>query len=49
MRSRSGSGVRLDRILFLAQQTILKFQDPVTALFANQETEFPGQRVFYGH
>ncbi|GMT18642.1 hypothetical protein PFISCL1PPCAC_9939 [Pristionchus fissidentatus] len=41
MRSRSGSGVRLDRILFLAEQTIMKHQDPVTALFANQSENFP--------
>ncbi|PAV76210.1 hypothetical protein WR25_24343 [Diploscapter pachys] len=41
MRSRSGSGVRLDRILFLVEQTICKQQDAITALFANQK-EFPG-------
>ncbi|GMR41916.1 hypothetical protein PMAYCL1PPCAC_12111 [Pristionchus mayeri] len=41
MRARSGSGVRLDRILFLAEQTIIKHQDPVTALFANQSDTSP--------
>ncbi|CAD6186040.1 unnamed protein product [Caenorhabditis auriculariae] len=41
MRSRSGSGVRLDRILFLVEQTICEHQNAITALFANQK-EFPG-------
>lgn len=41
MRSRSGSGVRLDRILFMVEQTICSHQNPITALFANQK-DFPG-------
>uniref|UniRef100_A0A8R1DXZ7 Phosphorylase b kinase regulatory subunit n=1 Tax=Caenorhabditis japonica TaxID=281687 RepID=A0A8R1DXZ7_CAEJA len=41
MRSRSGSGVRLDRILFMVEQTIFSHQNPITALFANQK-DFPG-------
>ncbi|VDL80822.1 unnamed protein product [Nippostrongylus brasiliensis] len=41
MRSRSGSGVRLDRILFMVEQTICKYQNAITGLFANQK-EFPG-------
>uniref|UniRef100_A0A1I7XSQ6 Phosphorylase b kinase regulatory subunit n=1 Tax=Heterorhabditis bacteriophora TaxID=37862 RepID=A0A1I7XSQ6_HETBA len=41
MRSRSGSGVRLDRILFMVEQTIFTHQNAITALFANQK-EFPG-------
>ncbi|CAI4231506.1 unnamed protein product [Auanema sp. JU1783] len=41
MRSRSGSGVRLDRILLMVEQTIMKHQNAVTALFANKK-EFPG-------
>ncbi|CAJ0942792.1 unnamed protein product, partial [Mesorhabditis belari] len=43
MRSRSGSGVRLDRLLFLVEQTILKNQDAATGLFANNCLDFPGQ------
>lgn len=35
MRSRSGSGVRLDRLMYLAEKTILKYQNPITGLFAN--------------
>ncbi|CAL2037114.1 unnamed protein product [Caenorhabditis brenneri] len=41
MRSRTGSGVRLDRILFMVEQTICTHQNPITALFANQK-DFPG-------
>lgn len=35
MRSRSGSGVRLDRIMYVVEQTILKYQNPITGLFTN--------------
>ncbi|XGW13920.1 hypothetical protein V3C99_000306 [Haemonchus contortus] len=41
MRSRTGSGVRLDRILFMVDQTICKYQNAITGLFANQK-DFPG-------
>ncbi|KJH46430.1 phosphorylase kinase alpha/beta [Dictyocaulus viviparus] len=41
MRSRTGSGVRLDRILFMVEHTIFKYQNAITGLFAN-EKEFPG-------
>ncbi|KAE9419761.1 hypothetical protein Angca_005880 [Angiostrongylus cantonensis] len=41
MRSRSGSGLRLDRILFMVEHTIFKQQNAITGLFANQK-EFPG-------
>ncbi|CAI5445547.1 unnamed protein product [Caenorhabditis angaria] len=41
MRSRSGSGVQLDRILFMVEQTICQHQNAITALFANQK-DFPG-------
>ncbi|EYC02723.1 hypothetical protein Y032_0098g3092 [Ancylostoma ceylanicum] len=40
MRSRTGSGVRLDRILFMVDQTICKYQNAITGLFANQK-DFP--------
>lgn len=35
MRARSGSGVRLDRLMHLVEETIIKNQNPVTGLFAN--------------
>ncbi|VDN57992.1 unnamed protein product [Dracunculus medinensis] len=41
MRSRSGSGVRLDRLMYLAEKTILKYQNPITGLFANNVECFP--------
>uniref|UniRef100_A0A914USQ7 Phosphorylase b kinase regulatory subunit n=1 Tax=Plectus sambesii TaxID=2011161 RepID=A0A914USQ7_9BILA len=41
MRSRSGSGVRLDRLYVYVASTILKDQDPVTGLIANNAADFP--------
>ncbi|VDO23274.1 unnamed protein product [Brugia timori] len=35
MRSRSGSSVRLDCLMHLVEETILKYQNPVTGLFTN--------------
>ncbi|VDM49724.1 unnamed protein product, partial [Toxocara canis] len=42
MRSRSGSGVRLDRLMYLVEKTILVNQNPITGLFATDEKNFPG-------
>lgn len=42
MRSRSGSGFRLDRLMYLVDKTILSHQNPITALFASDEKNFPG-------
>uniref|UniRef100_A0A0N5AMV2 Phosphorylase b kinase regulatory subunit n=1 Tax=Syphacia muris TaxID=451379 RepID=A0A0N5AMV2_9BILA len=41
MRARSGSGVRLDRLMHLVEETVLKNQNPVTGLFANNDQDFP--------
>ncbi|KAM3724221.1 putative phosphorylase b kinase regulatory subunit alpha [Dirofilaria immitis] len=41
MRSRSGSGVRLDCLMHLVEHTILKYQNPVTGLFANNVENSP--------
>uniref|UniRef100_A0A915PCW6 Phosphorylase b kinase regulatory subunit n=1 Tax=Setaria digitata TaxID=48799 RepID=A0A915PCW6_9BILA len=35
MHSRSGSGVRLDCLMHVVEQTILKYQNPITGLFTN--------------
>lgn len=42
MRSRSGSGVRLDRLMYLVEKTILSQQNPITGLFATDK------KVFFG-
>ncbi|KAI6214945.1 Phosphorylase b kinase regulatory subunit [Aphelenchoides besseyi] len=42
MRSRTSSGLRLDQLMLLVDVTILKHQDPVTGLVANNEQDFPG-------
>lgn len=42
MRSRSGSGVRLDRLMYLVEKTILSQQNPITGLFATDKKNFPG-------
>lgn len=34
--------MRLDRIMMLVEETILKRQDPVTGLIANNNEDFPG-------
>ncbi|EJD73824.1 phosphorylase b kinase regulatory subunit alpha [Loa loa] len=41
MRSRSASSVRLDYLMHLVEQTILKYQDPVTGLFTNNIEDSP--------
>lgn len=41
-RSRNSSGMRLDRIMQIVEETILKHQDSVTGLIANNEEDFPG-------
>ena len=46
MRSRSQSGVRLDQLMIMVEKTILNRQDPVTGLFANNPTDFPGNKRF---
>ncbi|VDN04441.1 unnamed protein product [Thelazia callipaeda] len=38
MRSRSGSGVRLDRLMYVVEQTILKYQNPITGLYTNLDS-----------
>ncbi|VBB34214.1 unnamed protein product [Acanthocheilonema viteae] len=41
MRSRSDSGVRLDCLMHLVEQTILKYQNPITGLFTNNIEDSP--------
>ncbi|KAH7731141.1 phosphorylase B kinase alpha regulatory chain [Aphelenchoides avenae] len=40
MRARTQSGVRLDQLMVVVEKTILKHQDPVTGLFANNQQDF---------
>lgn len=42
MRARTQSGVRLDQLMVVVEKTILKHQDPVTGLFANNQQDFAG-------
>ncbi|CAD5220381.1 unnamed protein product [Bursaphelenchus xylophilus] len=41
MRARTQSGMRLDQLLYVVEETVLKHQDPVTGLVTNDPKDFP--------